>query len=212
MDSTAKHSSHIASITKGKESKPQALASSKLSIVNARSIQQREYSEPIFIIEPLLHEGATLMASRPKLGKSWLGLQCAISVATGKPALGRFNVVRPGRVLYLALEETERRIHDRLEALLPCGMELPNLEFLFELPKKLMDGGEVYLSSHLKQHAGEYSLVIIDTLLAAFASSSRRDVVKLDYEKSELLRKLAQEHKIALLLIHHQNKATIKAR
>jgi hypothetical protein len=206
MGNTAKHSSNLVSITDGRESKPQALASSKLSIVNARSIQQREYSEPIFVVEKILHEGATLMASRPKFGKSWLALQIAIAVATGKQALGQFNVVRPGRVLYLALEETERRIHDRLEALLPCGTELPNIDFLFEMPEKLMDGGEVLLSSHLKQWAGKYSLVIVDTLFAAFAASSRRDVAKLDYEKSEVLRKLAQEHQIALLLIHHQNK------
>ena len=184
--------------------KPQAAC--RLAIINAQTIQDTEYTEPIFVVEKILHEGATIVASRPKFGKSWLALQIGIAVATGMKALGRFAVVRPGRVLYLALEDTPRRIHDRLAALLPTETRLPNLEFLFDLPAKLGDGGEQIVGEHLRQHPGEYSLVIIDTLFAAFAATSRRDVVKVDYEKSEVLRKLAQEHRVALLLIHHQNK------
>jgi DNA-binding transcriptional ArsR family regulator len=184
--------------------KPQAVRI--LSIVNAQTIQNTEYTEPIFVVEKILHEGATIVASRPKFGKSWLALQIGIAVATGTNALGRFRVIRPGRVLYLALEDTPRRIHDRLAALLPAETDLSRIDFLFELPEKLGDGGELRISEHLRQHPGEYSLVIIDTLFAAFAATARRDVVKVDYEKLEVLRKLAQEHGVALLLIHHQNK------
>lgn len=184
--------------------KPQPVRT--LAIVNAQTIQETEYSEPIFVVEKILHEGATIVASRPKFGKSWLALQIGISVATGVNALGRFCVVRPGRVLYLALEDTPRRIHDRLAALLPSQTDLSRIDFLFELPEKLGEGGEQRIGEHLRQHPGKYSLVIIDTLFAAFAATSRRDVVKVDYEKSEVLRKLAQEHRVALLLIHHQNK------
>jgi hypothetical protein len=184
--------------------KPQAVRN--LAIVNAQTIQETEYTEPIFVVEKILHEGATIVASRPKFGKSWLALQIGIAVATGMKALGRFAVVRPGRVLYLALEDTPRRIHDRLAALLPSETDLSKIDFLFELPSKLGDGGEQIIGEHLRRHPGEYSLLIIDTLFAAFAATSRRDVVKVDYEKSEVLRKLAQEHHVALLLIHHQNK------
>src|SRR5262249_38993307 len=135
--------------------KPQAVRS--LVIVNAQTIQETEYTEPIFVVEKILHEGATIVASRPKFGKSWLALQIGIAVATGMDALGRFRVVRPGRVLYLALEDTPRRIHDRLAALLSTGTDLSRIDFLFDLPEKLGDGGEHRIGEHLRQHPGEYS-------------------------------------------------------
>jgi predicted ATP-dependent serine protease len=206
MENTAENKAEVVSIAKTVAPKPQAVAASKLAIVNASAIRKNEYTEPVFIVEKVLHEGATLLAARPKAGKSWLALQLSIAVATGRKALGKFNVVRPGKVLYLALEETERRIQNRLEALLPCETDLSNIDFLFEMPEKLMDGGEISLSSYLRQHSGKYSLVVVDTLLAAFASNSRRDVVKVDYERSEVLRRMAQEHRLALLLVAHQNK------
>jgi RecA-family ATPase len=189
--------------------KPQAnriVSPPKLRIVNAQTIIQTQYSGPVFVIEKILHVGATILASRPKFGKTWLALQIAIAVATGRKALKSYNVIRSGRVLYLALEETERRIQDRINVLLPQGADISRLDVLFELPQKLGEGGEVYVSQHLRQHPGEYALVIIDTLFSAFAGSLRRDIVKVDYEKSELLRKLAHEHNVALLLVHHQNK------
>ena len=200
----AKVLSAFAKVYRKPLAKPQAVRN--LVLINAQTIQHTEYTEPIFVIEKILHEGATIVASRPKFGKSWLALQIGIAVATGAKALGRFAVIRPGRVLYLALEDTPRRIHDRLAALLPCETDLSRIDFLFDLPAKLGDGGELIIGEHLRQHPGEYALVIIDTLFAAFAANARRDVVKVDYEKSEVLRKLAQEHHVALLLIHHQNK------
>ena len=57
----------------------------------------------------LLPEGVTLLAGSPKIGKSWLALGIAVAVATGGIALGTIPV-DPGEVLYLALEDTQRRL------------------------------------------------------------------------------------------------------
>jgi RecA-family ATPase len=56
-----------------------------------------------------LPEGLTLPAGKPKLGKSWLALSVAFAVAAGGVALGTYPVAQ-GEVLYLALEDNERRL------------------------------------------------------------------------------------------------------
>jgi RecA-family ATPase len=49
-------------------------------------------------------EGLSLLAGPPKVGKSWLSLDLALSVAGGGKAFGAIPV-QPGPVLYLALED-----------------------------------------------------------------------------------------------------------
>ena len=65
-------------------------------------------------IPEILPEGLTLLAGKPKLGKSWLALSVALSIAAGGVALGAQPVAK-GHVLYLALAMTcqaPARIYD----------------------------------------------------------------------------------------------------
>ena len=62
-------------------------------------------------------EGCILFAGRPKLGKSWFVLQLGLAVASGDDAFGGFPVNR-GDILYLALEDTRRRLQSRAKQLL----------------------------------------------------------------------------------------------
>lgn len=62
-----------------------------------------------YVVPGYIAEGLTVLAGRPKLGKSWLALDLAIAVATGGAALGSTKVGQ-GDVLYLALEDNERRL------------------------------------------------------------------------------------------------------
>ena len=49
----------------------------------------------------ILPEGLSLLAGKPKLGKSWLALGLAVAKASGGVALGKIPVEQ-GEVLYLA--------------------------------------------------------------------------------------------------------------
>jgi RecA-family ATPase len=62
----------------------------------------------------LLPVGLVMLAGRPKQGKSWLALQMAVAVGTGGKLLGQD--VPEGKTLYLALEDSARRIKSRLES------------------------------------------------------------------------------------------------
>jgi hypothetical protein len=63
----------------------------------------------------------TLLASRPKLGKSWLLLQIGLAVANGVTTLVSSEEAICGDVLYLALlEDSPRRLKRRMQKY--CGL------------------------------------------------------------------------------------------
>ena len=79
----------------------------------AGELLRAQFPDPVFAVPNLVPAGLTNLAGRPKIGKSWLGLQMAIAASTGGMVLGQQVDKRP--VLYLALEDSERRLHDRLK-------------------------------------------------------------------------------------------------
>jgi len=85
----------------------------KPSPKSVNELLEREFQEPSFIIRPILPEGFTLLVGLPKIGKSWIALNIAIAVATGGKALGTLEAKKIG-VLYLALEDTEKRLQKRM--------------------------------------------------------------------------------------------------
>lgn len=85
---------------------------------SAADLQQQTFPPPRWAVPDLLAEGVNVLAGAPKLGKSWLALGLGIAVASGGRALGSIDVVQ-GDVLYLALEDTPRRLFDRMGKL--CG-------------------------------------------------------------------------------------------
>jgi RecA-family ATPase len=72
-----------------------------------------------------LAEGVNLLAGPPKVGKSWLSLDLALSVAAGVPALGSVEV-EAGPVLCLALEATPHRFQSRMRKILDGRRAQPN--------------------------------------------------------------------------------------
>jgi hypothetical protein len=118
-------------------------------------------------IPDILPEGLTLLAGKPKLGKSWLALSVAISIAAGGVALGAQPVAK-GDVLYLALEDNARRLQARARRLLATMTETPsNLEFALDW-SRLGEGGLAYLEEYrcLTDLCGK---VVIDQGMAAWS-------------------------------------------
>ena len=58
-----------------------------------------------------------LLSGHPKLGKTWLGLDMAISVASGTPCLGRFEVDQPGPVLVFLAEDPLPTVKSRVTSI-----------------------------------------------------------------------------------------------
>ena len=89
-----------------------------LDTITASSLLDKQFAPQHELIEGMLAPGLYILAGASKIGKSWLVLQIAHCVSMGLPLWGR--KVQKSEVLYLALEDTERRIQSRLMRI--CGV------------------------------------------------------------------------------------------
>jgi hypothetical protein len=158
-----------------------------------------------WVVPGLLPEGVTLLAGKPKLGKSWLAFGLAIAVASGGVALGTRRV-EPGECLYLALEDNERRLQKRLGKLL-TGETAPDGLHVAMSWRAMDDGGDGALDAWLSEHP-DARLVVVDVLKKVRPHTSRyQSVYESDYEALEALSRIAAKHSVAVLVVHHTRKA-----
>lgn len=172
--------------------------------LSAAELLDCNFPDPTWIVPGLLPEGATLLAGRPKMGKSWLALGLALSVASGALALDKIEVEQ-GKVLYLALEDTARRLKKRLEMLLDGKPAPDDLHFATKWPR--LDGDALpLLETWLEQHTGA-RFIIIDTLARIRAPEAQNTGLYAgDYAALSGLKTVADNHGIAIMVVHHLNK------
>jgi len=176
----------------------------KPSPKSVNELLEREFQELSFIIRPILPEGFTLLVGLPKIGKSWIALNIAIAVATGGKALGTLEAKKIG-VLYLALEDTEKRLQKRM---LDQKVEPEKLSdwFFYETSWYKGERAIKEIEEFIKKQ-DNIGLVIIDTLACILEDKKRNvNLYYQDYERLEPLRRLAHEMKISILAIHHRRK------
>jgi hypothetical protein len=166
----------------------------------------QEFAELRWAVPGLIPEGATILAGRPKTGKSWLTLGLALAVAAGAPALGGVAVPQ-GEVLYLALEDGPRRLRRRLEKLLAslCTAAPRALQMATAWPR-CGAGGLRRVEDWLRGHPGA-RLVVVDTL--ARVRDRRGDGGSLyeeDYLLLARLKDLGDRYACALVVVHHTRK------
>jgi predicted ATP-dependent serine protease len=113
---------------------------------------------------PQTSTSITLLAGRPKIGKSWLALQIAHAVGTGGQVLDR--QVERGKVLYVTLEDSPRRSQERLKK--QHAPAETDLLFAFAWPP-LAEQGFLELRAEIEKE--RYRLVVIDTFSLGGASS-----------------------------------------
>ncbi len=162
-----------------------------------------------WMVPNIFPEGATLLAGRPKSGKTFLALNIGWAVAAGGMALGKVQVEQ-GRVLYLVLEGSQRNMQDRMRALARSYSIPEDLELAFSWPR-LGEGGLEALQKYLYSYP-DTRLVIIDTFkrIRSGASPSRGGTLyDEDYEAIQQFSRMAEESGCGILLIHHTNKMTL---
>lgn len=127
--------------------------------------------------------------------------QLAYHISTGAK-LWDYDV-RQGTVLYLALEDTPKRLQERLFRM--YGTEsAENLHFTISA-KKVGAGLDEQLKGFMREHP-DTKLIIIDTLQKIRESGGDSYSYGNDYEIVGRLKQFADLHKICLLLVHHTRK------
>lgn len=175
-------------------------------LTDARALRDRSFEPMRYVVPQLIPEGVTLLAGRPKLGKSWLLLQIACAVANGSVTLVAGEQRPCGDALYLALEDSDRRMQRRLTKYFGTVSEWPALQYATQwlrLDEGGLDGiGEWCLAVERP------TLVIIDTLQRVrppkHAGQSDYDA---DMQAAEGLIRLCREHSgLSVICAHHDRK------
>lgn len=154
-------------------------------------------------VPDVLPEGVTLLAGKPKKGKSWLALGLCEAIAAGGVAFGSKRVEQ-GDTLYLALEDNTRRLQKRLRKVLD-GRDAPERMHVCTEWPRLAEGGANALEAWLTEHP-EARLVVIDTLAKIRMPSAGSNVYAEDYAALEALLPMAAKHGVSIVVVHHLRK------
>lgn len=169
----------------------------------ATELMSADFPPPRWAVPGLVAEGLNLLVGSPKLGKSWLCLGLAVSIAAGGRALGKVQVDR-GEVLYAALEDTPRRLQDRLASVLHGEPPPEGLHIVTSLPRLPEAAG--VLDEWLTEHPAA-RLVIIDVLRKVRPlGEGTKSMYDADYDALGSLKALADRHGVSFLLVHHSRK------
>ena len=172
----------------------------RLQTIDGESLMSLPLTPLNFVVDTLLSQGLHILAGSPKVGKSWLALWLCLCVAKGEP-VWNFPTFR-GSVLYLCLEDSYSRIQNRL---LDITDNAPADLCFATVSEKLHSGLEEQIEGFLGAHP-DTALVVIDTLQRIRAVGNEANPYASDYRDIGVLKALADQHRIAVLLIHHLRK------
>lgn len=197
-------------------------------IPSLATLQSRTFKEQKWAIRDVLPVGCHLLAARPKMRKTFLALQLGLAIAQGTKFLG-WNCEQ-GDVLFLGLEDNERRIRSRIKLLTMFDFTQPDLsgfrywtggvdisptgkEFISNpeeaerayaaFPKGTdgVDALDKFLDTFPKT-----KLIVIDTYARFRESSNNRDVYQRDYDQMMPITSLAARREVCILVVHHEKK------
>ena len=175
----------------------------KLKTVDAETLLSTPMSKTMFIVDGLISQGVNVISGASKIGKSWLMLWLGLQVAQGNSIWGLPTLQCD--VLYLSLEDTQRRIKDRLYNLIDSAPD----NLYFAVTSGLIGGGlEEQITDFLTEHPAT-KLVIIDTLQKVRDSKGSTGKVGMygnDYDDISSIKRIADGFNIAILLVHHLRK------
>lgn len=176
-----------------------------LTLESFKDLLRKELPKPKFIVEDILPEGFSILAGLPKAGKSRLALNIAIAVASGGKALGCKQCQKMG-VLYLALEDREKRLQERGKEYEEANIEIPDwLFYKTNFPKG--EEGIRKIEKLIKKY-DHIGLVIIDTLANFLNDGKKKNINPYldDYSKVSPLLDLCKNYNVSILAIHHRRK------
>lgn len=180
--------------------------SQPLVIESLASLVMQEFPPQPFLVDGLLPAAQlAILGGRGKSGKSWLTLQLTAAIDRGDQFLGR--VTRPGKVLYLALEDGRRRMNQRPKIM--RWQPSPAVDIAFKVDK-FGAGGEGL--AHLRQAIADksYDLVIIDTLVKTLPASADENNNPQMAAICNDLADTAHDSGACILVVHHTSKQLVE--
>jgi len=184
-----------------KETKPAPIK--QLEAESLASLSGRHVDAPVYVVDELIANGITILASPPKFGKSWMCMDLAISVANGTEFMG-LSTHKEG-VIYLALEDGDYRLQERGRKVAGDRPIPSNLYLVKEAP--ILQDGLLPMLNSLVESCESVGMIIIDTLQKIRGMAGKTEgVYGYDYRELGQLHKYALDNNLAVVLVHHLNK------
>lgn len=173
----------------------------KIQLIDAETLYYKPLEHPKMLIDGVLSDGLAIMAGDSKIGKSWMVLWMCLQISKGEPVWGL--PTRKTDVVYLALEDCEWRVQQRMQDLTDTPPD--NLHFGFscgQLGAEL----ESQIEDVLKDSPST-GLLFIDTLqMVRDNVSAKVNAYAQDYKDLSSLKKIADNHGICIFVVHHTRK------
>ncbi|MCP4655601.1 MAG: AAA family ATPase [bacterium] len=164
--------------------------------------------EASWLIEPLwTAESVGLIAADPKVGKTWLAVELALAVATGRPALGRFAARCTGPVLFFGAEDQPSDLRSRFDSVaLVRGIDLKHAPLmLLDVPALSLDRADQLERLRVTIAKVAPRLLVLDPFvrIADLDENSSSEVSSV----LGSLRALQREFELSIIVVHHMRKA-----
>jgi len=181
---------------------PEEKTEKKFAAFTAADLKGKQLPPPKFVVNSILPCGLCVLAAPPKTGKSWLCLALADAIAAGETFMG-FST-DTGKVCYLALEDSEYRIKQRL---LKINSTMPeNLIIVNRNVSRLDEGLCDQISAFITDNPGA-KCVIIDTISRVKTGASMgMNAYESDTQQYAALQELAIQKNVSILCVTHFSK------
>jgi len=171
-------------------------------------LDQQIFPDLRWVVPGIVPEGFSLLVGAPKIGKSYMALGIGLSAALGGPALGKLELDRPRPVLYLALEDSDRRMQKRIRELIPGDPIPKNFQYLTSIERDKVILTILAWLDTLRPKVEP--LIILDTVGKVMPVSFQGETTyQRDYRISGWLQGICQKKPgMALVGLHHDRKAS----
>ncbi len=174
----------------------------ELECITARELQEKELKPITYYVEKILPQGLTILCSAPKTGKSWMALDMCISICNGRQFL-KYNTKKAG-CLYLALEDSQNRLKERMNKLLN-GENAP-LNLLYSIECDKLQGTLIHQLELILKKKPQIKVIVIDTLQKIRGESKSNNIYANDYNDLSEIKKFADKNELCIVVIHHTKK------
>lgn len=180
----------------------------ELRVVRAADVAARAADTPRWLVEGLWSAGGVgVIGGAPKSAKTWLALEMAVAVASGRPCLGRYAVPQPGPSLVFAAEDAPLDVRERLEDLAQArGAPFASLDVrLIVEPAVRLDRphDRARLRATVARHAPR--LLVLDPYVRLQCGVDENDATEVSAILGSL-RELSRSQGVAIALVHHTRK------
>jgi hypothetical protein len=203
---------------------PSKTGNLELSYVTLDKFMATQVQEDAWLIKDVWLDGTIgVIAGAPKMYKSWLAIDLALSIASGTKFLGSFEAPEPGPVVIVPKEDPNFLLQDRISKIMTSKglggiVNVPHLQFperglplYLDLTREFLFSEEasIGLFEYLRSVAdrnGRIRAVVFDPILRMLPNIDEYKASEVSSSVFMVAARIQKEFQAAVILVHHRSK------